>query len=86
MLVNFSSQLAGGSGGGALSQPPYALRAGDLDKNFAMCYPIPLDGNNRAYTIERPSDTGYYLKGGKVFDVCENGQPVRYRFFAAVES
>jgi hypothetical protein len=85
MLVKFREQLAASTGDGALTQPPYALRARDLDKNFGLCYPIPFDGGGGAYSIERPSDGGYYLKGTKVFDVCENGQPVRYRFFAAQE-
>jgi hypothetical protein len=85
MLVKFREQLSGGAGDGALSQPPYALRAGDLDKNFELCYPVPLDGGGSPYTIERPGGGGWYLRGTKIFDVCENGQPVRYRVFAARE-
>jgi hypothetical protein len=79
MLHKFSQQIATG---GAVDSPPYTLRARDLDKNFGLCYPIPVEGNNAAYQIVRTGDEGYTLKGGKAFDVCENGKPVKYLFFA----
>jgi hypothetical protein len=41
-----------------------------------------VDGNNAPYTIDRPSDGGWKLRGAKIFDVCENGKPVKYRVFA----
>jgi hypothetical protein len=66
--------------------PPFVISASKLDKNFGLCYLLPVDGNNAAYTIDRSSDGGYKLQGSKVFDVCENGRPVKYRFFAAKES
>lgn len=85
MLHKFRDNVSGGSGEGALKQPPYVIRASDLDKNFAQCYPIPQDGGGGAYSIRRPTDEGYTLEGAALFDVCENGRPVKYRFFAARE-
>lgn len=82
MLKKFRDMLSSGSGDGALKSPPYAIRAGDLDKNFSLCYPEPTDGNNTPYTIDRTSDGGWKLRGTQIFDVCENGQPQKYRFFA----
>lgn len=82
MLRKFRDMLTPASGDGALQQPPFALRAKDLDKNFELCYPLPTDGPNTPYIIERPSDGGWRLKPTQVFDVCENGQPVKYVFFA----
>lgn len=82
MLRKFREMLTGGSGDGAVKLPPYTLKAGDLDHNFRLCYPLPTDGNNAPYTIERASDEGFRLRGQRVFDVCENGKPQKYRFFA----
>ena len=82
MLKKFSEMLAAGSGGGNLNQPPYAIKAGDLDKNFELCHPLPVDGNNAAYTIDRSVDGGFRLRGQRIFDVCENGKAVQYLFFA----
>jgi hypothetical protein len=82
MLKKFRDMLAGGSGDDAVKRPPYALKASDLDHNFGLCYPLPTDGNNAPYTIERLSDGGFRFRGQRIFDVCENGLPVQYRFFA----
>jgi len=82
MLIKFRDLLGGGAGDGATKLPPYVIRAKDLDKNFAACYPLPTDGDGFAYKIVRPSEDGFKLVGAKVFDVCENGKPVKYRFFA----
>lgn len=82
MLKKFRDMLAGGSGVDAVNRPPYAIKAGDLDHNFGLCYPLPTDGNNAPYTIERPSSGGFRFRGQHIFDVCENGQAVQYRFFA----
>lgn len=82
MLVKFKDQLSAGSGDGAVKQPPFVIKASHLDKNFGLCYPLPVDGNNAPYTIDRPSDGGWKLQGTRIFDVCENGKPTRYRFFA----
>lgn len=81
MLRKFRDQV-GGAGGGSAEAPPFVIRASDLDKNFGLCYPLPVEGNNAPYSIERPSEDGFRLVGKKIFDVCENGQPVKYRFFA----
>lgn len=82
MLKKFRDMLSGGSGDGAAKSPPYAIRAGDLDQNFELCHPLPLDGNNSAYTIDRSVQGGFRLRGQRVFDVCENGRAVQYLFFA----
>jgi hypothetical protein len=81
MLCKFKEQVSSSSSGAA-NVPPYAIRASDLDKNFALCYPVPQEGNNSAYSVVRSSDEGWRLVGGKIFNVCENGKSVRYRFFA----
>lgn len=81
MLKKFTEQLSGSD----TKQPPYALRASDLDANFKMCYPRPLDGNNRPYRVDWGGDEGWMLHGEALFDVCENGKPVKYRFFAQKE-
>ena len=82
MLKKFRDMLSAGSGDEAIKQPPFVISASDLDKNFGLCYPLPTEGNNAPYVIERPSDVGYRLRGKMIFDVCENGKPVKYRFFA----
>jgi hypothetical protein len=82
MLKKFRDMLAGGSGDDAVKRPPYALKASDLDHNFELCHPLPVDGNNAAYTIDRSVAGGFRLRGQRIFDVCENGLPVQYRFFA----
>jgi len=82
MLKKFREMLAAGSGDDAVKKPPYTIKAGDLDKNFELCHPLPVDGNNAGYTIDRSVAGGYRLRGQRIFDVCENGLPVKYRFFA----
>jgi hypothetical protein len=83
MLRKFREQLSAASGDGATKVPPFVIRASDLDKNFGLCYPLPQEGNNVPYKIVRTSDEGWRLEGGTILDVCENGNPVKYRFFAA---
>jgi hypothetical protein len=82
MLKKFGKMLAAGSGNDALKRAPYAIKASDLDQNFELCYPMPIDGNNAAYTIDRSVEGGFRLRGQRIFDVCENGKPVQYLFFA----
>ena len=81
-LHKFKKQLIAATGDGAISQPPFVIRARDLDGNFGMCFPMPIDGANAPYVIERSVDGHWRLRGGKEFDVCENGQPVKYKVFA----
>lgn len=83
MLKQFAQMLSGTS----TKQPPFAIRASDLDDNFGLCYPRPVDGNNQAYRVEYGGKKeGWVLSGGQVFDVCENGKPAKYRFFAKKEA
>ena len=63
MLKKFRDMVAGGSGDNAVKQPPYVIKAGDLDKNFELCHPLPVDGNNAAYTIDRSVAGGFRLRG-----------------------
>lgn len=79
MIHKFREDLLGGS---STDAPPYVIKASNLDKNFGLCYLLPVEGDNAPYKIDRSSEDGYKLQGTKTFDVCENGQPVKYRFFA----
>jgi hypothetical protein len=81
MLRKFGEQVAI-NGSGAANTPPFVIRASDLDKNFGLCYPMPQEGNNTAFSVVRSSDDGWRLVGNALLDVCENGTPVRYRVFA----
>jgi hypothetical protein len=85
MLKKFRDQLVSSGGDGATKSPPFVIRARDLDQNFALCYPLPQDGNSAPYIVVRSSNEGWRLEGAKIFDVCENGKPVRYRVFASKE-
>jgi len=82
MLCKFREQVSSVSQSGAANVPPFVIRASDLDKNFALCYPLPQEGNNTAYSVVRSSDEGWRLVGNKIFNVCEDGKPAKYRFFA----
>lgn len=68
-------------GGGDPGRPPHAISAGALDKNFRACLPVDGTGTNEPYRVVADGN-GWRLEGTFVFDVCENGQPRRYRFFA----
>jgi hypothetical protein len=63
------------------SQPPNAISGGALDKNFRSCLPLESTGSNEPYKVIA-DENGWRLDGTMVFDVCENGQPRKYRFFA----
>lgn len=78
-LELFSDDLGGG--GKDPNKPPSVISAGKLDRNFQRCLPVKMDGNNVAYKADY-TDGGWKLIGSTTFDVCENGQPVKYRFFA----
>jgi len=77
-LHEFKSQLSGQDE----KKPPYAIRAKDLDDNFSKCAPQMLDGNNHPYRVIRAANNNWRLEGTRIFDVCENGVPVKYRMFA----
>jgi hypothetical protein len=62
-------------------QPPNAISAGALDKNFRACLPLETTGNNDPYKI-MADENGWRLDGAVVFDVCENGTPRQFLFFA----
>ena len=61
--------------------PPNAISGTALDNNFAACLPKKQDGNNAAYKIKADKD-GWILQPTVIFDVCENGRPRKYKFFA----
>jgi hypothetical protein len=63
------------------NKPPNVISGGSLDDNFRWCLPAELDGDNQPYKVTSESD-GWRLEPTMVFDVCENGQPRRIRFFA----
>lgn len=77
-LHKFSEDLKGGDDP---NQPPHVISAGKLDKNFARCSPIRQDGNAAPYKVDT-TDEGWKLLPAVTFDVCENGQPVKYNFIA----
>lgn len=56
-LIRFTDKLNGKDP----TQPPYKLRAQDLDDNFRRLRPIAQDGNTRQYAIEETPD-GWILK------------------------
>lgn len=70
------------------SAPPRTIRARDLDENNKKLTVIQGKGNPPSYTVEYTSDgTRLEISPGlpegataREFDVCENGQPVRYWF------
>jgi hypothetical protein len=65
--------------------PPYQIRGADLDANFKKASPVSDTGNDTSYRVSESQD-GWRLVGTKVFDVCENGIPLKYRFFAQREA
>lgn len=83
MLKRFRDQLAAASDDAAVKTPPFVIKASDLDGNFSRCHLLPTEGDNAPYVIERTSEDGYTLRGTRIFDVCENGKPVKYLFFAS---
>lgn len=61
------------------NKPPNSISAKKLDGNFAICSPLEnSSGNNRSYVVKQSKD-GWILEPEFVFDVCENGQAVRYQ-------
>jgi hypothetical protein len=62
------------------NEPPNAISAGALDKNFRACSPVEQIGNNVPYKVVA-DEKGWQLQPTLVFDVCENAKPVRVRLF-----
>ena len=81
MLHEFKNDLSGND----TAAPPFVIRASNLDKNFQIVSIMESSGNNSPYRVVRPAggDGPYKLEPQKVFDVCENGKPVKYAFFAS---
>jgi hypothetical protein len=63
------------------NSPPNSISGGSLDKNFVACLPKKQDGSNAAYKI-KADKSGWILQPTVIFEVCENGQPRKYKFFA----
>lgn len=63
------------------NKPPNAISARALDDNFQSCLPMDIAGNNAPYKVIAQRG-GWRLEPAVVFDVCENGVPVKYRFMA----
>lgn len=61
------------------TQPPYRVPSEVLDKNFAKVCPVEQQGDTRPYSISA-TDDGWELVPEVLFDVCENGKPVQYKF------
>jgi hypothetical protein len=82
--IKFAEQ-AGRPGDPKAGGPPYQIRGADLDTNFKKASPVSDTGDDTSYRINE-SKGGWRLVGTKVFDVCENGRAVKYRFFAQREA
>ena len=78
-LEKFSDDVKGG--GNDPNSPPSVISAGKLDRNFTRCTPVPMDGNTAPYIVDK-TDDGWKLLPAILFDVCENGQPIKYKFIA----
>jgi hypothetical protein len=63
------------------NQPPNVLRADKLDTNFKACLPVEETGSNAPYKV-LADEHGWRLEPALLFDVCENGKLMRYRFMA----
>lgn len=77
-LEKFSDDLQGGNDP---NSPPSVISAGKLDRNFARCSPVPQDGDAAPYKVDK-TDDGWKILPAVEFDVCENGEPVKYKFLA----
>ena len=63
------------------SEPPNVISAKSLDGNFAMCAPLQTTGANQPYVVIQ-EESGWRLEPTMEFQICENGELRRYRFFA----
>jgi hypothetical protein len=62
-------------------QAPNSISGKAMDKNFRACLPTETTGNNQPYKV-KADNGGWQLEPTLEFDICENGQPRRYRFMA----
>ena len=77
-LHSFERDLTNKPGDGS-SAPPRSIRAKDLDGNFKKVTLLPDTSETPAYTVEYTADGTKLKLEGKEFDVCENGQPAKYK-------
>jgi len=77
-LEKFKDDLKGGNDPNAA---PSVISAGKLDRNFARCSPVARDGNTAPYKVDK-TDDGWKLLPAILFDVCEDGKAVKYKFIA----
>jgi len=73
-----------GKRGTDYTKPPYRIPADKMDENFAKLTPADVEGDPPPYKID-DDDEGWTLVPQAPFDVCENGQPVRWLFVAQRE-
>jgi hypothetical protein len=78
-MTSFAKQAKQSSD--APGAPPNAISGTQLDGNFCACLPVQGTGSNQPYKVKADGN-GWLLEGMAVFDVCENGQPRQFRFFA----
>lgn len=62
--------------------PPRTIRAADLDENYKKVTLLESNEQPKAYTVEYTKEGTRITLGTQEFDVCENGQPVKYRMVA----
>ena len=81
-LHKFERDLKNRPGPGS-NAPPVSIRAKDLDENYKKVTAVVTTNNEAGYVPDY--DPKYTKDGtelrfwGYEFDVCENGQPVKYR-------
>jgi hypothetical protein len=63
------------------AEPPNSISAKSLDMNFAMCAPMQSTGANQPYIVIQ-EESGWRLEPALEFQICENGELRRFRFFA----
>lgn len=84
-LVKFTRLLNRVLAPGAVGEPR-TISAKHLDNNFVTCYPKPLRGQGGEPYKIRYEERGWTMEPTMEFDVCENGEPAKYRFVAQRQS
>jgi len=72
-LDDLKSRPADGS-----NKPPRTIKARDLDENFTKVTLLESDQFPKSYTVDYTKDGIRIKLETKEFDVCENGNPVKY--------